>query len=114
MARMDEYALMESAQGGSDANAKTAAMLGIMSMAIGMTICCSSLMGALISGILGAIAVVMARSCLAENPVGEAKAYATVGLYSGMVSAVWAGLITVGMVLYLVFIFGFVLLSASM
>ena len=73
---------------------KTAATLGITAVFFAMTGGCSCYLGYLAAIALGAIALMQARTVLAEQPTGEALAYSNV--------AKWTSLMAIGFSLFVV------------
>ena len=67
----------------------TSAVLGVIAMTLNMVMLCTCYMSILPGGVLGAIAFIMARTALAENPKGAARAYAQMGQATGIIALLY-------------------------
>lgn len=86
--------------------ARTAAVLGIVSMALHMSGCCTSLCGITAGTICGGAALFVALGVRRSEPAGAAGAYASVGFATGIISVVWGILVVIGILLYVLLYVG--------
>ena len=96
-----------------EGTARTAATIGLISMGLCMLMLCTCYMSLPVGGILGVVAFILGRGVQASEPVGEARAYANVGVASGLTSMIFAGMLVLAfaayIMLYVLLAFGVVL-----
>ncbi|TVQ90397.1 MAG: hypothetical protein EA397_12480 [Deltaproteobacteria bacterium] len=88
------------------------AILGVIAMVLGASAPCTSCIGPISMFVLSVITIVMARSALADEPLGEDLAYANVGLWTSVAGIIIGLIYIVFFILYIAVVIGFVVMTS--